>query len=202
MQKLLTGLIDLLFPPSTGGKLLRDITPENLRLLHKPSIFGQIEYLSQYSESVIQAAIIENKFHNNKSASKILGILFNEWEVKQDKNIIYIPIPLGEKRLRERGHNQVETFLKLSNAKSKINTCLLKRVVETTPQSHLDKNARQKNMRGVFSFTGEKIDIASGTKIILVDDVVTTGATLMAARATLAPHLPQNTTLTCLALAH
>jgi len=202
IRKLLTLFTDILFPPSPEEKILLATKLEDLYSIKQAGTFRQIEYLYRYSEPVIKTAILENKFHHNHTAAKLLGGALEKWVAKQTQNTIYIPIPLGKKRLRERGHNQVETILQSTQTKINISNNLLRRKVETAPQSHLDKKARLENMQDVFEFDGAKLDFKAGTKIVLVDDVATTGATLLAARASLAPHLPPQTTLTCLAIAH
>ena len=202
MRKLLTGFIDVLFPPSPEEKLLRDTDFRTIKILSQQKTFNKIEYLCRYSEPIIKTAIIENKFHHNQLAARLLGSALEKWAIKQTQPTIYIPIPLGKHRLRKRGHNQVETILKSTNIKLQINKDILKRVVETAPQSHLDKNARQQNVQNVFTIAGKISDITPGTQIVLIDDVVTTGNTMLAARAKLAPQLPPGVTLVCLAIAH
>jgi len=93
-------------------------------------------------------------------------------------NFILIPIPLNEKRLKWRGFNQAEEigkylseFLKLPL----VSNCLL-RVKNTYPQVELDAEARKENVKDIF-FCQNKKEIF-GKKILLVDDVYTTGATM------------------------
>ena len=201
MRKLLTGLLDCIFPPTTHEKVLRNISPEALKSIFQPGNFQGIEFLGHYSDKVLSVVITENKFHNQPKAAKFLSLLLKKWHDTQTANTLYVPIPLGSKRHRERGHNQAETILKHADIKN-INTTLLKRTIETTPQTTLHKSERLQNMKGVFAYNDTNFDFSPFTQVIIFDDVVTTGATLLTARATLAPHLPPHLKLRCLAIAH
>ncbi len=93
-----------------------------------------------------------------------------------------VPVPLGRRRLRERGYNQagvvahaLADFHRLPVAE------LLTRTRETPAQSTLDRGARQQGVAGAFSATAD----ATGLRAWLVDDVLTTGATSRAARRAL-----------------
>lgn len=200
IQKLLTALIDLFFPPAKEEMLLRGAT--SLGSLYEPSIFNKVRYLCHYNEKIIRSAVKENKFHNNRNGARVLGRLLEKWAISQPSSTIYIPIPLGKKRQRQRGHNQVESILNAVTTPISINTRIIDRQVETIPQTKLDRGSRSENIKDVFKFTGTNIDLSKYTQMVLVDDVVTTGATLNEARATLAPHLPPNIKLVCLAIAH
>jgi len=201
MQKLLTGLIDSIFPPTDNEQLLRLTTPDAFVTLAQFGNHHGSDYLTHYTDKLVRTAVTENKFNHHPTAAKLLGALLKNWSDTQPDTTLYIPIPLGPKRQRERGHNQAETVLRQARVKN-INTTLLKRAVETKQQTTLHKSERQKNMQNVFAYTNQNIDWTSFTQVIIFDDVVTTGATLLAARATLAPHLPPHLKLRCLAIAH
>lgn len=94
-----------------------------------------------------------------------------------------IPVPLGRRRLRERGYNQSEGIAAALGACTglSLRTDLLHRVRETRTQTALTPEARHANVAGAFHAGPVK-----GLELVLVDDVFTTGATLAAAGAALA----------------
>lgn len=91
---------------------------------------------------------------------------------------VIMPVPLHPKKLRARGFNQslilareISKYFSLS-----LDFLTLKRHIYTEPQINLGKKERELNVRGVFSVTHpHKIQ---GQKIILVDDVYTSGSTV------------------------
>ena len=90
------------------------------------------------------------------------------------------PVPLHSVKEREREFNQAELIAKHLSVATKIplNNNLLRRVSPTMTQTRLTRQQRAENMRGAFAIRkGVKLN---GEKIILVDDVFTTGATTSA----------------------
>ena len=96
-----------------------------------------------------------------------------------------VPVPLGRVRLRERGHNQAaELAAALGKAISlPVIVAALRRTRETPTQTRLSPAQRLENVRGAFASFGTRL---GGMHVALVDDVVTTGATLGAAAQALA----------------
>jgi len=96
---------------------------------------------------------------------------------------VLIPIPLHRSRLRERGYDQA---LELARPLARhlglpLQTQALTRVRDTSAQSRLDARQRRRNLRDAFAWNR---DIAMPPHVVLIDDVMTTGATLhSAARA-------------------
>jgi ComF family protein len=134
-------------------------------------------------DGVLKEAIHIFKYKKRKKLGMILAKFFikNALENEEIKrNIILtsdaiIPVPLHKSRLREREYNQSEI---LANELSKYTGLpvvpnWLVRVKHTLPQSTLSKEQRERNVKGVFSVK-QNMNIK---RIILVDDIITTGAT-------------------------
>jgi ComF family protein len=96
-----------------------------------------------------------------------------------------IPVPLHQNRLRHREYNQSALISKYIAEEMK--SCLildgLVKVRDTLPQVGLRYKARVKNIKGAFKVRNR--DVIKDRKIILVDDVVTTGATIRECSGTL-----------------
>lgn len=199
MLKIVSKFLDLLYPPRATELLVREATHTELQSLSYTKTQAGVVSLLPYQHPLIKALVKENKFHDNHQAQRLLAGTLNKWVASQKDALIFIPIPLSQRRERERGHNQVCSVLKQYD--SIIVWHALKRVRHTTPQTELKRDERLSNLKGAFMYSTQK-PIPTATHYVIIDDVSTTGATLRAARAALAQHLPPDSTLTCLALAH
>ena len=131
-------------------------------------------------EGVIRKAILALKY---KFASDIALEIVSLIELNLDKNHLetgtVVPVPLYQDRLRWRGFNQAyilgEAFAK--NMNLEFGNALIRKV-NTPPQARLHKSERLRNMRGVFAVNKQFEPNIKGQKVILFDDVWTTGATL------------------------
>lgn len=144
--------------------------------LKKPPAFTRTIAALRYSFP-IDALIHSFKYQANLAIAPILAdLLIKKLTAIESRADVIIPMPLHPIRLRERGFNQA---MEISRYISKHMGIMLlpdscSRIKHTLPQTGLPWKNRQKNIRKAFSC---KIDL-SGKHVALVDDVMTTGATL------------------------
>ncbi|HKO89063.1 MAG TPA: ComF family protein [Burkholderiales bacterium] len=96
---------------------------------------------------------------------------------------LVIPMPLHPRRLRSRGFNQSVEITRACAKALRLTwrTDVLERIRDTAPQAELPLDERARNVRGAFLYVGD----LSGKSVAVVDDVMTTGATLNEAAAAL-----------------
>ncbi len=137
-------------------------------------------------EGVIQQAIYHLKYRNLRAIATVLaGFLFNYLKSNPVPGDVLAPAPLHKSRIRERGYNQsgllVRKLGKLYGLPVIENS--LVRHEKSPPQARsANVSERKQNVSGVFSVRDERL---CGKKVIVVDDVSTSGATLDACAAVL-----------------
>lgn len=120
---------------------------------------------------------LANEFMHLVPANSLQSMIY-------DPRSILVPVPLHPKRLRDRGFNQAELLGKLLAAHLRVpmRTDILRRVKETVPQVEMKKrDARLKNMEGVFELNIDALTHRRIDTVLLFDDVFTTGATMRSA---------------------
>jgi ComF family protein len=135
-------------------------------------------YLAELS-GIIQGL----KFQGRRNLAGLLapllaGAFFETW-AREDFDLV-VPVPLHPKRKRERGYNQSELLARLLARQIAIPyDNALARIRSTLPQVGLTDSQRLENLRKAFSCVNPQQ--VSGLRILLIDDVMTTGATVASA---------------------
>lgn len=186
--------LDLLFPPVCVGcrRIGRWICPrcwrtvpwydtcEYLDILQHtpaddPSHHLQRVYAVTEFSGVAREAVHAFKYHRRFAIASLMGMLMADMVVERDIDLV-ISVPLHRKRRRRRGYDQAAMLAKhvarSLNVKHEAN--LIRRVKQTKEQNTLSREERHANVSGAFkvrrSFSGERV--------LLIDDVYTTGATM------------------------
>jgi ComF family protein len=154
----------------------------------RASIANATALLFFTKESIVQKIIVELKYHQNKKAGYLLGrLIANELvnNFKYNEIDYLIPIPISKRKIKKRGFNQSQLICEAIVAngyKVPIFNGLIKNKKATT-QTQKDRLERAQANNTLFSLS--HIPTLTGKNLLIIDDVVTTGATLEAAIHTL-----------------
>lgn len=201
----MNSILGFLFPIRETARNIESLKAADILSKYQPQQHGICTSLSSFHDPIIRSCIYEIKFHNNGNGAVLLAYLLKRWlETHADHQAFIIPVPLSSARYRERGYNQV-TRIARNACKEQDHVILLenvlKRVHNTPPQTTLNRTERTQNLKNAFRIRNAKAkNQISNSNIILLDDVYTTGATLRAAKKTIAECGPA--LITCIALAH
>jgi competence protein ComFC len=206
--------LDLVFPPicvhcSRDGALLcsvcvaespavsKDVCRKCAEPLTKPGTCTRcvIEgssldrlYGSYLYESPVGSAVRSFKFDDVRALGSVLGGMFNTEQMSRAKADFVVPVPMHKSRIRERGYNQSAILAKklADSLGIEFNGDLLVRSTNTVPQSEQPTAvARRGALSGAIEVELNSDDEIAGGRILVVDDVFTTGSTLNAVAATL-----------------
>jgi ComF family protein len=141
--------------------------------------FDQARAVAIYSEpfaQVIHRFKYQGKTHALASFRALLEMLPPESVIEPPELIL--PVPLHDRKLRQRGFNQAVLLASafFPQARRLIRTDLLRRAINTEPQTSLSGKARRLNLKNAFTLRDP--ELVRGKRIVLVDDVFTTGTTV------------------------
>jgi competence protein ComFC len=129
------------------------------QIKYRPYLSG----LSDFAAELLFESLIQNEEFN---------------KTLKTTNLILTPVPLSSEKLRKRGYNQAELIaINLSKRLNLPFETVLTRTKNTSSQVGLSKRDRKLNVRGVFSTSAD----VSGRNFLVIDDVLTSGATLFEA---------------------
>lgn len=174
--------------PQTGYHLSSD-NPVAQHLWGRVPLAHAASYLHVRDGNVTQQLIHLLKYKGKKKVGIKLGRLYG-YKLKEagshyPKVDLIVPVPLHINRQRQRGYNQCDLFAQGLSEVLDVPYApdVLTRVKETVSQTKHSRYERWSNVEGIFHLSQpEKI---AGKSVLLIDDVITTGATIESAAATL-----------------
>lgn len=178
--------LEFLFPSRMDEAVLENISSDDFLARISPRLVSgtrpETIALLSFTDRPVRAAIHEAKYRESKRAFELLACALAEYLCDSDdlpRKALIVPVPLGARRRKERGFNQIEEIARRAAGALgiKVDTALLKRTRETESQVSLPRHAREENMRGAF---GAPHPLNPVYTYIVIDDVITTGATLQA----------------------
>ncbi len=147
------------------------------RCLRRPPLFDRLYAPLRYAAPA-DRLLLAFKFHGRMAPGRVAGELLAEALVQQGTAppAVIVPVPLHPQRLAQRGYNQALELARPVGRRLGVAVAsgLVQRLRATAAQSELTRPARRRNVRGAFAVVGA---LPRGT-IALLDDVVSTGATV------------------------
>ena len=195
----LEAAFDAILPPRARSARTKSRTIDEIPLCPTPhELLGtRITTLMDYRSAAVQDLIRSLKYDGSGHAARLAAALLADFLREEiaaarafsPRRIFIIPIPLHTSRARERGFNQIELVLKALPREFRDGTIAtlvphaLIRSRPTRQQTRLSRSERLTNVIGAFSVPDQTL--VKKTHVFLIDDVTTTGATLLHAGAPL-----------------
>jgi ComF family protein len=147
-----------------------------------PMPLAQLEWCSPFSGPV-RAALHGLKYAGERRLARPLGAaVAARWKAAGAGGDVFVPVPVHAERAKRRGYDQAVLLASEVSAQMRIPWLpALDRTRNTSPQFDLGRQARSSNVAGAFAVKGPaEAAHVRGRWVVLVDDVVTTGSTLVA----------------------
>ena len=199
-MKLIDWILDILYPPKCTmcrevlGQKDKHICPKCQKVLPTTKNGGVLKgnfftvcVSPLYYEDMVREALLRYKFHRMTSYAEFFGTQIAkcaEEYIESEVDIISW-VPLSKQRLRKRGYDQAQLLAEIVSQQLGI-PCIpvLVKVRNVSPQSKIgDAAKRRSNIAGAYSIIDD--ETIAGKKILLIDDIVTTGSTFSECARTL-----------------
>jgi len=133
------------------------------------------------SRGIVRRIVLDFKYGKQMHLRHLLGrwlaAALHDSRLRGRHFDLIVPVPLHPARQRERGFNQAELLAQLLSAKMPVPARgVLERTRYTTTQTAFDRSERMENLRGAFRLR-KRADVR-GLRVLLIDDVLTTGSTV------------------------
>lgn len=189
-KRLGAAVLDLIFPPRCAGcgrvgSLLCSACQAQMRAARPIPVYAP--NLRAVSAAVFggpwRHAIHALKYEGQRALAPALAAFLPPLPEGAQPDLI-VPVPLFPGREKWRGYNQSALLAEALGARLGLDVCAdaLRRVRDTRSQVGLSRQERQRNVSDAFTARADRV---AGRRVLLVDDVVTTGATLSACAASL-----------------
>jgi len=191
----------LLELPKTNYHLM-DENPIKNKLIGRLPVKHAWAYLKFRKTGIVQHLLHQLKYNNHPEVGVKLGANYGQELVQcgyQNEFDVIIPVPLHPTRKRKRGYNQSEKFAEgLSNSLGiPWDKSISVRKLSTLTQTKKSKQERWENVESVFDI--DAVEKIKSQRVLLVDDVITTGATLEACGQHLISHGCKELSIACIA---
>jgi len=147
-----------------------------------PTPLAQLEWCAPFSGTV-RSALHQLKYAGERRLARPLAAaVAARWRAAGTGGELLVPVPVHVDRARRRGYDQAVLLATETSTRLRLPwLAALERTRDTSPQFDLGRRARRTNVAGAFELRGPlQAASVSGRWIVLVDDVVTTGSTLVA----------------------
>jgi ComF family protein len=152
----------------------------NKRFWGRVDIKFALSYLKFVKGGMVQKMLYNIKYMGNKEGARVLGKWYghdlygSDYQKQFD---LLLPVPLHHRKLKKRGFNQSSLFADGLSESLKVETSdnTLIRICERTSQTNKSRFERWQNVEGIYKINN--LDKIKEKRILLIDDVITTGAT-------------------------
>lgn len=197
MTAMLKAALDLLLPPTCPGCAAEGqlICADCMRLMRRrldepagvpiglparqPAGIVQLEWCCPFNGPA-RAAILALKYDGERRLVAPLGeLMAARWQTAAIGGELLVPVPIHAQRRRERGFDQAELLARVVGERLRLRVAYaLERAAVTAAMHKLGRGARQANVRNAFVVSERHRARVRDRWVVLVDDVVTTGASL------------------------